>query len=281
MEGLIIDQQNHLLSLIAVFMALGIGILMGISMGDSTLVFNQIAVIEELEGKIHSYRQSKGEIASQLLELEHELEQWEDLKVRYLQPIFKDSLHYVSITIISGEDYPAALLEFLEESGCSYRAYYLAAEEQWKFDPRVTAFSKEPGGAKVAAFSYGEILWEIIHRQEKGDRDELLVILQEHGLLEVKSFDAVKRNASSGEAANTTDDIFVLTGDISFVTSVLKQGTAQKEIDYTWIAINTRNEEAGGKSLQLPGNWITINNGAPFFRKVELWEHLKHLAKAN
>jgi hypothetical protein len=99
-------------------MALGIGILMGISMGDSTLVFNQIAVIEELEGKIQNYRQKNEEIVFHMDELRHQLERWDILQEKYLQPLFKDTLRDLSITLIAGVDYPAEIIDFLEQSGC-------------------------------------------------------------------------------------------------------------------------------------------------------------------
>ena len=257
-------------------MALGIGILMGISMVDSTLVFNQIAVIEELEGRIHNYRQDNEEIVFQRNKLQDELERWDILKERYLKPFFKDTLHDLSITIIAGDDYPAELLEFLEVSGCSYRAYYLVAPEQWNFDPKVSAFSSEAFEEEnIRAFSYGEILWEGISRQDNNEGDKLLVILQEQGLLEVKSYSAKDSFALYSEAIDVRDDIFLLTGDISFVISVLKQGMPQSEDNYTWIAIDTGIENEVSKTLQLPGNWTMINDGGNFFSKVELWESLK------
>ena len=261
-------------------MALGIGVLMGISMGDSTLVFNQIAVIEELEGRIENYRQKNEEIVFHMDELRHELERWDILKERYLQPLFTDSLSDFSVTLIAGVDYPAELIEFLEESGCSYRAFYLAAPEQWELDPRVNTTLRrgESEVEKMTAFSYGEILWDAIQHHEERERDELLVILKDNGLLEVKRFSAKATYTLDGEAVKNQNDIFLLTGDIPFVTSVLRQGMGQRESDYSWIAINTGIGEEGGKGHQLPGNWTKINNGDTFFSRVELWEILMQLS---
>ncbi len=252
---------------------------MGISMGDSTLVFNQIAVIEELEGKIQNIRQKNKEMVFHIDELQHELERWDTIKERYLQPLFTDTLRDYSVTVIAGVNYPAKLLEFLEQSGCSYRAFYLAAPEQWEFDPHVnTAFRREEFDVeKISAFSYGEILWEAIH-EVKG-RDEMLVALKDHGLLEVKRFSEKASLSMHQEDVNKQDDIFLLTGDIPFVTSVLKQGMEQREKDYSWIAINTGFGETG-VSHQLPGSWTVINNGDTFFSRVELWEILMELAAA-
>lgn len=94
-------------------------------MGDSTLVFNQIAVIEDLEGKVHSYREIHEEMMSEINELQYELERYDSLKASYLRPLTENTLEEVTVTLIAGEEFPFLLLEFLEFSGCQFDAVAL------------------------------------------------------------------------------------------------------------------------------------------------------------
>ena len=115
--------------MIAVFIALGIGILVGVSMGESSLVANQLSVIEDLEGRIGDYRQENARIAFRMAALQEDLHRWDDLKDKYLCPLFRDTLGHLSLTLIAGGDYPpGGLLDFLEECGCRCRTVYLSTD---------------------------------------------------------------------------------------------------------------------------------------------------------
>ncbi len=256
-------------------MALGIGILVGISMGDSALVFNQIAVIEELEGKIHSYRQQNEETTHQISILQHELDQWNVINERYVQPIFRDTLNEISLTIIAGDNFPMELLDFLEQSGCAYHAFYLTPPEQWP-DSNMNLFKNEEfKGERIYDYAYGEIIWEAIRsRETKGS--ELLAMMANHGLLEFKRYYPV-----NSEADKRYENIFLLTGDIPFVSNILKKGILQRETDYSWIILNVGDPEDVNKRVQLPDNWTIINLEETFFSKIELWETLIQISEGN
>lgn len=205
------DQQNHLLSLIAVFLALGIGILLGVSMSDSTLVFNQIAVIEDLEKKLFSSRLENDSNTLQISELEDKLEKWSSVADKYLQPLFADTLQDTSLTLITNTDYLSGLVEFLEISGCNY---------------------------------------------------ELL-------LLEDEGFDPATRN--SGE-------IFLLAGDITFISRVISQEKNPDGDNLRWIVMNSNGAKKLDEHSQLPGDWKVINSGDTFLGRVALWELLQQFS---
>ncbi len=262
-------------------MALGIGILLGISMGDSTLAFNQIAVIEELEGKVQDYRQKYEEISILVDGLQYELAQWEYLKDKYLQPLFKDTLHQSSVTLITGDYYPVELIKFLEESGCSYRAFLLGATKQWKDKPSADFFLQRDDleVEKKAVSSYGQILWEVVQDREENVKKHMLMLLQGQGLLEVKKFAPAVFAQGNNEAVKEQKNVFLLTGDVPFVISVLQQGIVFADNNFIWIAVNPEMDMPNllNKRHGLPGQWYTIEDGDTYFGRIKLWELLYEL----
>lgn len=136
------DQQNHLFSLIAVFLALGIGILIGASMGENALVINQINLIEELQREIAGHREEIENYHSLLARFQEEINNWESLEEEYFNPLFfQNRLEGFSFQILVGEFLPAKVEEFLELTGCSYRmltieelktaaCYFIKGEEE-------------------------------------------------------------------------------------------------------------------------------------------------------
>jgi len=116
------DHQHHLfISIIAIFISLGIGILVGASISESTLVENQIAIIEELQEEL-SYKEE--EISNKLHEialLEKERKTWRELEEKYITPmLIEDNLKDFEVILISEEKPVPGLVEFLELSGTRY-----------------------------------------------------------------------------------------------------------------------------------------------------------------
>ena len=123
------DQQNHFFSLIAVFLALGIGILIGASMGENALIHNQIAIIESLRSEIVRYKDEVNTYFSSLTLLEEELLRWETLEVNYLTPLLlEDKLANHAVKVIALEEMPGELLDFLELTGAAYHIYIFDEE---------------------------------------------------------------------------------------------------------------------------------------------------------
>lgn len=69
MKQMIIDMRYHIVSLVAVFLALGLGILLGFALlGNGTIVQEQRAMIERLEADFAGLRQDQAQLESTLKE---------------------------------------------------------------------------------------------------------------------------------------------------------------------------------------------------------------------
>ncbi|NMB35549.1 MAG: copper transporter [Firmicutes bacterium] len=118
------QQQNYIVSLIAVFLALGIGILIGAAMGENALIANQIAVIEELNNEIACYKEEVETQLTSVARLEEELASWQSLEEEYLNILLvEDQITDVIIKIIAQESLPVELVDFLKLCGCSYQIF--------------------------------------------------------------------------------------------------------------------------------------------------------------
>ncbi len=272
----------------AVFISLGLGILLGISIGESSLVFNQIAVIEELERKIKDYRRENEEINLIAENLKHQLLEWDYLKDRYLQPLFRNSLLRSSVILIAGEDYPAELINLLEESGCSYYAYFFTDLQKWKEKSALEITFQACLGLEeeeMLVFSYGRIFWELVKEREVNGKRELLVQLQNYGLMEIKHYvpDLPAINLQEQVTDNRNRQIFLLTGDVSFILSFLEEAfyleENVKDKNFIWITINqeVKIPHSPKVSPKIPGTWHTINFGGTYLGWVKLWELLCEL----
>ena len=82
------DRQNHLISLVAVFISLGIGILIGASMGVNALVLNQISVIEELQNEIKYFKNETKLYLEEVNRLNQDINNWQALENDYLIRFF-------------------------------------------------------------------------------------------------------------------------------------------------------------------------------------------------
>ncbi|HHU76720.1 MAG TPA: copper transporter [Firmicutes bacterium] len=152
------DRQNHLISLVAVFLSLGIGILFGASMGVNALVLNQITVIEQLRDDIRYSQDEKHEYALEIGRLRKEIDEWAALEKDYLNPVFiKDKLADYTVGVLCQGDLPDKLKEFLELGGCHYRVFLF--KEGIKRDELCPALGKpkEDPGLLVADLVTGKL----------------------------------------------------------------------------------------------------------------------------
>lgn len=124
------ESKNFLFSLIAIFLALGIGILVGASMGEEALVMNQIVVIERLKEEIIHYKEEIDHYIYLISCLKEDLGHWESLERDYLDPLLiKNQLQEVSVNILTQENLPAEVVNFLGLSGCSYTTFHFTNTE--------------------------------------------------------------------------------------------------------------------------------------------------------
>ncbi|MGI6309043.1 MAG: copper transporter [Dethiobacteria bacterium] len=229
------QQQNYLFSLIAVFLALGIGILIGASMGENALVTNQIAVIEELKNEI---RRHKEEVETQFLsvsQLKEELLRWESLEEDYFNPLLlQDKLRNVKLKVIVQDNLPADLEEFLDLSGCSYQAFIFAETNSW---PEIIT---EEGEDFFASSSGGLLLIDTLELVLLGEEniplDDILKRLEEKNLLWVKTDKFGATFSSSTLQKQTYDrEFFMAYGHLDPLCLDLVHKIRQKGETVLWV----------------------------------------------
>lgn len=90
------DYRDYLMTIAAIFLALALGILIGISFGDDFLVSNQREIIEMMEREMERLREA-------VLVREGELKHWEEIKP-LLQRAYRGTLQGKSVLILSRQE---------------------------------------------------------------------------------------------------------------------------------------------------------------------------------
>ena len=120
------DQHNYLYSLLAVFLSLGIGTLVGATIGENAMIINQLEVIEQLQEEIKHSRGVIDEYGKQVEELEEEINQWASIEKKYLTPLLlHNHLKGISIQVIVPGYKPPGLKTILQVTGSHYDFYYI------------------------------------------------------------------------------------------------------------------------------------------------------------
>lgn len=115
-----IDIRYHVASLVAVFLALGLGILIGSTViGSDVLVEQQKKMITQLENQFSTLRQREEELTTQnrfVSQINHYYEQYSQA---VSPPIIKDRLrgYQVAIVVTGGQEIPAGVLNSLSLAG--------------------------------------------------------------------------------------------------------------------------------------------------------------------
>lgn len=269
------QQQNSLISLIAVFLALGIGILIGASMGENALVTNQIAVIEELNNEI---RRHKEEVEAQFLsvaQLKEELLGWESLEKEYLNSLLiQDKLKNVAVKIIVQDSLPADLADFLELSGCSYQAFIFAEMNSWSEllsgrDEDVLLLGTN------SSLLINDLLELILLGEENSLVEDILNKLAEKNLLWIQTEQTVTSSSPSPfavEGQNYDREYFIAYGPLDPLCLELLHKIGQK--GKTVLRVNAP-ENHQNTSMELNtavAEKLTLNN---FCGKLKLLEFLQ------
>lgn len=114
------DLRYHITSLIAVFLALGVGILVGIIMvDDQALVNEQKYLIDRLENDFRMLREQSNMARVEIAEYKRELEQWERFSETALLPMIQGRLANRRLALVQtgGRGIPEGLVENLEAAG--------------------------------------------------------------------------------------------------------------------------------------------------------------------
>lgn len=109
--------KDHIISLVAVFLALGLGILIGTSLSDEMLITQQRLLIEQMTKEQKGLREEQRAMESRLQIVNHDLSLWKKYQ-EALYPILVDGAltgKRLSV-IVHGAEMPPGVLEMLRDA---------------------------------------------------------------------------------------------------------------------------------------------------------------------
>lgn len=115
-----IDFKYHIVSLIAIFLALGLGILIGSTIvSDDLMVGQQEKMIDGLEERFFALKEEQTMLMVDNANKTRLISEYEKFGQALLSPIVKDHLHGYKLAIIitGGQDIPSGLLNTLSTAG--------------------------------------------------------------------------------------------------------------------------------------------------------------------
>jgi Tfp pilus assembly PilM family ATPase len=118
----LIDLRYHIASIVAVFLALGLGILIGSTIvGDNLLVDQQKKMIDRLEGQFYSLRERESELSASNQYKDQIISNYENYSQALLPPLVKEHLtgYQVALVVTGGSDIPAGMLNALSIAGAN------------------------------------------------------------------------------------------------------------------------------------------------------------------
>lgn len=274
------DQQNHFFSLIAVFLALGIGILVGASMGENALIHNQIAVIESLRSEIMRYKDEVNTYFSSLTLLEEELMCWESLEEEYLNPLLlEDKLVNHSVKVTVRGEIPKDLLEFLKLTGASYRIYVFDEEFIGEKPVLLQDFANRGLIFNDKAELYNALGNELILSPEEEDLTggSILNILREKELLEIipgENTDTKSDEESVSSFNEIRKELFIAANSSDPFIAYLIERIGREQIFIWEDFIGGKESIAGAKSNSLS---FDRHSAGRFYGRLKLLELIRNM----
>jgi len=110
--------RDHVISLVAVFLALGLGIIIGTSISENMLVTQQRLLIEQMTENYRSLHEERLQLKAQLQSLTRDLYLWEKFQESLYPSLVKDTLKEKKIAIIChGSSIPQGVISLLQDAG--------------------------------------------------------------------------------------------------------------------------------------------------------------------
>ncbi|MGI6487210.1 MAG: copper transporter [Syntrophomonadaceae bacterium] len=196
-----IDLRYHIATIIAIFLALGVGILIGSTVvGGDVLVDQQKKMIDQLEGQFDILREHESELLAENKFVNSMLGQYEDFSRAVLPPLIKNRLkdHRMAIVVTGGTDIPSGLLNSLSLAGAKVTSTTVILPGMVMTDQRLKSkvcnfYDMEEGAVEeevrgTIARNIGEVL---LHQDDAAARN----FLQENNLVKFNGEYAVELNA--------------------------------------------------------------------------------------
>ncbi|MDW7652357.1 MAG: copper transporter [Bacillota bacterium] len=109
--------RDHIISLVAVFFSLGLGILIGTGMSDDMLVTQQRLLIEQMTKDYRTLREERMEMEARIQSLTKDLYLWESYQEALYPGIVKGALADSNLSLIRyGADIPPGVLTTLQDA---------------------------------------------------------------------------------------------------------------------------------------------------------------------
>lgn len=115
-----IDLRYHIASLVGIFLALGLGILIGSTIvGDNLLVDQQKKMIDRLEQQFYSLRERENDLIKTNNYKDQIIANYENYSQALLPPLVKEHLvdYKIALVVSGGSDVPAGMLNALSVAG--------------------------------------------------------------------------------------------------------------------------------------------------------------------
>jgi hypothetical protein len=110
----VIDLKHHIITIVTIFISLGIGILIGSTMGGNELIIKkQQQLIGDLEGKLTQLRRERNEFERELTAVQDRLEANMKFQKKVLPLVVKDQLKGSRVLMITGDNIDQTLQDKL------------------------------------------------------------------------------------------------------------------------------------------------------------------------
>lgn len=110
-----LDLKSYYLTILGIFLALGLGIVLGSTLVSSELLLNeQLKIVEKIEKEFSSLRRENKRVKDELSLLQASIEENQEFFAQVAPYLFKDVLSGQKFTIYYGEDFPGDSSFFLE-----------------------------------------------------------------------------------------------------------------------------------------------------------------------
>ncbi len=110
--------KDHIISLAAVFLALGLGILIGSGMGDDMLIKQQRLIIEQMSRDFRSLREERLQLEARVQRLTRDISLWEKYQEALYPAMVSGALDGRKTAVVThGAQVPAGLARVLQDAG--------------------------------------------------------------------------------------------------------------------------------------------------------------------
>jgi hypothetical protein len=226
-----IDLRYHIVSIIAVFLALGLGVLIGSTIvSDDVMVVQQQKLIDGLEEKFEALRVQETNLQTDNSKKEQMISNYENFSQAVLGPLVKDRLKgtQVAIIVTGGQDIPAGLLNTLSTAGATVSSQTVVLNNINLKDPQlrqkvIQFYGLEPNSS--AAIVQQKVAQGIALLVSDQADENQLQFLQQSNLLKMSGINSEEvNNVILVGGSDKKEASFEETLDGNIISSLIKDG---------------------------------------------------------